>query len=201
MRCVAPPLVPFNVSGVDPLQPLSLQRLSISLNAQQYVAAAEQPTLGARGDGGVVGAVGRTYAPNGGAAAPVGGGDSMIRASARLAAAEGEARGYTYIVEPPPPTVVRPTEGVAGTTVAVFGYGYEGGCDYRCRFGVLGTVAASYDGHRGAISCHAPDPAAVGVPLQLASVSYNGSAALPLAVSLNGQQYGSLATNFSLVAG
>ena len=96
---------------------------------------------------------------------------------------------------------MRPTEGVAGTTVAVFGDGYEGGCDYRCRFGVLGTVGASYDGHRGVISCAAPDPAAVGVPAQLASVTYNGSAALPLAVTLNGQQYGSLATNFSLVAG
>lgn len=179
--------MPFNVTGGDPLQPLTLQRLSISLNAQQFTAAADQPTLGARADGG----------PVGGAF----GGDSLIRTATKLAADEGEARGYTYIVEPPPPTVVRPTEGVAGTTVAVFGYGYEGGCDYRCRFGVLGTVAASYDGHRGAISCMAPDPDAVGVPAQLASVTYNGSAALPLAVTLNGQQYGSLATNFSLVAG
>ena len=100
-------------------------------------------------------------------------------------------------------TAIRPTGGPTGggTSVLVEGVGLGTGSDYRCRFGVLGTVAASYDGHRGAISCMAPDPDAVGVPAQLASVTYNGSAALPLAVTLNCQQYGSLATNFSLVAG
>ena len=43
------------------------------------------------------------------------------------------------------------------------------------------------------VTCHAavsvqPSPAAVGVPLELASTSLNSSTALPMAISLNGQQ-------------
>ena len=105
-------------------------------------------------------------------------------------------------LEPPPlPLTVRPLEGRQETPITIFGAGYDNGCEYRCRFGILGTVAASYDMARGAIRCAVPSPAAVGVPLELASTSLNSSAALPMAVSLNGQQYHGIRTNFSLVAG
>eukprot|EP00964_Phaeocystis_antarctica_P013735 scaffold7540_cov68-Phaeocystis_antarctica.AAC.2 len=59
------------------------------------------------------------------------------------------------------------------------------------------------------VTCHAavsvqPSPAAVGVPLELAlaTTSLNSSAAaLPMAISLNGQQFHGIKTNFSRVAG
>ena len=106
---------------------------------------------------------------------------------------EGHER-FTFITPPPRPSIVRPLAGAPGTPVTIFGAGYAGGCDYRCRFGVLGTVAASYEAGRAALRCAAPDPAARGAP------ALNGSAALELAVSLNGQQFDGIATNFSLEA-
>ena len=108
---------------------------------------------------------------------------------------------FAFLEPPPLPSIVRPLEGRPNTPVTIFGAGYDDGCDYRCRFGILGTVAASYDTTRGAIRCAVPSPAAVGVPLELASTSLNSSAALPMAISLNGQQFHGIKTNFSLVAG
>ena len=112
-----------------------------------------------------------------------------------------ELATFSFLEPPPLPLTVRPLEGRQETPITIFGAGYDNGCDYRCRFGILGTVAASYDMARGAIRCAVPSPAAVGVPLELASTSLNSSAALPMAVSLNGQQYHGIRTNFSLVAG
>jgi hypothetical protein len=112
-----------------------------------------------------------------------------------------ELPAFSFLEPPPLPSIVRPLEGRQNTPITIFGAGYDNGCDYRCRFGILGTVAASYDVARGAIRCAVPSPAAVGVPLELASTSLNSSAALPMAVSLNGQQFHGIKTNFSLVAG
>ena len=112
-----------------------------------------------------------------------------------------ELATFSFLEPPPLPLTVRPLEGRQETPITIFGAGYDNGCDYRCHFGILGTVAASYDMARGAIRCAVPSPAAVGVPLELASTSLNSSAALPMAVSLNGQQYHGIRTNFSLVAG
>ena len=106
-----------------------------------------------------------------------------------------ELATFSFLEPPLLPLTVRPLEGRQETPITIFGAGYDNGCDYRCRFGILGTVAASYDMARGAIRCAVPSPAAVGVPLELASTSLNSSAALPVAVSLNVQQYHGIRTH------
>ena len=125
----------------------------------------------------------------------------FVSLSAQQYTPAAELPTFSFLDPPPLPSIVRPLEGRPNTPITIFGASYDNGCEYRCRFGTLGTVAASYDTARGAIRCAVPSPAAVGVPLELASTSLNSSAALPMAISLNGQQFHGIKTNFSLVAG
>ena len=82
---------------------------------------------------------------------------------------------FTYYAAPRAPAIVEANEGRGGTVVRLFGGGLRGGCSYRCRFGIVGTVVGSYNRETSVLRCTAP-PA-------------SGHQVVPLSLSLNGAQY------------
>ena len=81
-----------------------------------------------------------------------------------------------------------------GTLVRISGSNYEGGSDYRCRFGGStsdanlpnGTDKASYDAASGSVRCFAPPSSGPG------DTVVNSS----LWISLNAQQYHAVSLGF-----
>lgn len=76
-----------------------------------------------------------------------------------------------------------PAAGV--TLVTVAGAHFGNGSDYRCRFGELSTVAASFVLGAGVLTCIAP------------TAVTNGSFAVPLEITHNGQQYTADGTDYA----